>query len=182
MKKDLQDRLDGTYTRLLMRVQTISWREHKTKAQIYGDIPPISVTVAQRRARFAGHCYRAKDQVVSDIICWRLPCPNRGRRPFNYMDTIARSMNLDIEDIPKIMAERGEWRCRVNSISASAVTWWWICHFSDKTNILTFDLIFGGQDLVLRVLLFFWSPSSIILYILTPRSSIYHILLLRYNL
>lgn len=122
MKKDLQDRLDGTYTRLLMRVQNISWREHKTKAQIYGDIPPISVTVAQRRARFAGHCYRAKDQVVSDIICWRLPCPNRGRRPFNYMDTIARSMNLDIEDIPKIMAERGEWRCRVNSISASAVT------------------------------------------------------------
>ena len=29
LKKDLQDRLDGTYTRLLMRVQNISWSEHK---------------------------------------------------------------------------------------------------------------------------------------------------------
>ena len=34
MKKDLQDRLDGTYTRLLMRVHNIYWREHKTKAEI----------------------------------------------------------------------------------------------------------------------------------------------------
>ena len=33
VKKDLQDRLDGTYTRLLMRAQNISWREHKTKAE-----------------------------------------------------------------------------------------------------------------------------------------------------
>ena len=33
MKKALQDWVDGRYTRLLTRVQNISWREHKTKAE-----------------------------------------------------------------------------------------------------------------------------------------------------
>ena len=56
-KKDLLDRLDSTYTRLLMRAQNISWREHKTKAEIYDGIPQLSPILAQRRAGFAGHCY-----------------------------------------------------------------------------------------------------------------------------
>ena len=49
MNKEFGDRLEGTYTRLLIRVQNISWREHKTTEQIYGDISPISTTVAHRR-------------------------------------------------------------------------------------------------------------------------------------
>ena len=51
MKKELQDRLDGTYTRLLMRVKNISWHQHKTKAEIYEKLPPISSVVAQRKAK-----------------------------------------------------------------------------------------------------------------------------------
>ena len=78
MKKELQDRLYGTYTRLLMCVKNISWKTHPTKEQIYGDLPPITTTVARRRAIFAGHCYRAKDQVISDILLWRLPQASRG--------------------------------------------------------------------------------------------------------
>ena len=105
MKKEFQDRLDGTYTRLLMRVQNISWREHKTKEQIYGDIPPISTTVAQRRVRFAGNCFRAKDQVIPDVLYWRLPCPNRGPRPLNYIDVIGRDTKSGIVDLPNMMRD-----------------------------------------------------------------------------
>ena len=94
MNKELQDRLDGTYTRLLMRVQNLSWRDHPTKAQIYGRLPPISVVVAQRRLRFAGHCYRAKDQLISDILLWRLPCPSRGTRPLTFPDVLRRDTGL----------------------------------------------------------------------------------------
>ncbi len=120
MKKQLKQRLDGTYTRLLMRVQNISWREHKTKAEIYGSIPPISTTVAQRRARFAGHCYRAKEQVVSDLICWRLPCPNRGRRPLNYLDMVCNDVSQRVDDITTAMADKGFWKSLVACISAAA--------------------------------------------------------------
>ena len=39
LSKKLEKRLDGTYTRLLMRVQNISWKTHPTKAKIYKNIP-----------------------------------------------------------------------------------------------------------------------------------------------
>ena len=58
--------LDGTYTRLLVWAQNLSWKSHPTKAEIIGEPPPISKTVAERRARFAGLCFRAKDQLISD--------------------------------------------------------------------------------------------------------------------
>lgn len=98
MKQYLQDQLDGIYTRLLMRVRNIS-RQDKTKAQIYGEIHPVSLTIAQRRARLAGHCYRAKDQVVYDIICSRLPCTKRAQ----HSDNIPTILNFETGDIPKVM-------------------------------------------------------------------------------
>ena len=94
MKKELLDRLDGTYTRLLMCVKNISWKNHPTKEQIYGELPPISTTVARRRAIFAGHCYRCKDQAISDILLWRLPQSSRGTRPHTYPDTISRDTGI----------------------------------------------------------------------------------------
>ena len=59
-------------------------RNHPTKDKIYVGIPPISITVAQRCARFARHCFRAKDQMISDVIIWRLPWSTTGSRPLTY--------------------------------------------------------------------------------------------------
>ncbi len=67
------------------------------------DIPPISAIVAQCRVSFAGH------QVISDVIFWRLPHPNRGRRPLNYIDVIGRDTQHEIEDLPKLMKDRDSW-------------------------------------------------------------------------
>ena len=48
-KKDLEKRLDGVYTRLLMRAQNLSWKDHHTLADIYGNITPTSRRLASRR-------------------------------------------------------------------------------------------------------------------------------------
>ena len=114
-------------SRLLMRAQNISWREHKTKAEVFDGIPQISSILAQRRARFASHCYRSKDQIISDVICMRFPRTSRGRRPFNYIDSIERDINQDINDLPNLMADRVSWKSIVNSFSDAAAWWWW-CH------------------------------------------------------
>ena len=37
-----QQRVDGTYTRLLMRVKNISWKRHTPKQQIYNNLTPVS--------------------------------------------------------------------------------------------------------------------------------------------
>ena len=38
LSKQLEKRLDGTYTRLLMRVQNIKYKQHFTLEQIYGNL------------------------------------------------------------------------------------------------------------------------------------------------
>ena len=117
MKKSLKDRLDGTYTRLLMRVQSISWRDHKTKTEIYGDLPPISTTVIKRKIRFVGHCFRSEKEIVSDVLLLRLPHKSRGRRPLNYVDSICRDTNNLLGDLPTLMSDRKAWRSIVDSFS-----------------------------------------------------------------
>ena len=48
MSKQLEKRLDGTYTRLLMRVQNIDWK-HFTLEQIYVSLPKASHVVKSLR-------------------------------------------------------------------------------------------------------------------------------------
>ena len=100
-----------------MRVQNISWREHKTKAEIYGSLPPISTTVTKRRVRFAGHCYRSHDEIISDVLLYRLSQNTRGRRPLNYVDTLCRDTNNMLDDLPSLMSDRKAWCSIVDSFS-----------------------------------------------------------------
>ena len=72
--KKAEKRLDGCYTRLLMRAKNLSWKRHPTKSQIYGNLPSVSNVVKSRRVQFAGHCLRASSQVISSLILWK---PNR---------------------------------------------------------------------------------------------------------
>ena len=40
-----QEKLDGTCTRLLMRVKNLSWKRHATKQQIYSTMPLVSLII-----------------------------------------------------------------------------------------------------------------------------------------
>ena len=117
LKKEFEKRVNGCYTRLLMKAKNLSWKRHPTLQRIYGDLPPISTVLASRRARFAGHCMRAPDQVISTILPWRLRQANRGRRPLTFLDTIARDVNLDVGDIQTATLDRAVWRQLVDGIS-----------------------------------------------------------------
>ena len=61
LSNTMEARLDGTYTRLLMRVHNISWKSHPTKKQIYGDLPSISSILKAKSVQFAGHCFRSEN-------------------------------------------------------------------------------------------------------------------------
>ena len=66
----LEKKLDGNYTRMLRTILNKSWRQHPTRRQLYGHLPPITKTIQVRRARHAGHCWRSKDELVSDVLLW----------------------------------------------------------------------------------------------------------------
>ena len=68
LTKRLEKKLDGNYTRMLRAILNKSWRQHPTRLQLYGHLPPITKTIQVRRTRHAGHCWRSKDELISDVL------------------------------------------------------------------------------------------------------------------
>ena len=60
LTKRLEKKLDGNYTRMLRVILNKSWRQHHTRHQLYGHLPPITKIIQVRRTRQAGHCWRSK--------------------------------------------------------------------------------------------------------------------------
>ena len=48
LTKQLEKKLDGDYTRMLRAILNRSWRQHPTKQQLYGQLPPITKTIKIR--------------------------------------------------------------------------------------------------------------------------------------
>ena len=76
LTKRLEKRLDGNYTRMLRAILNKSWRQHLTRHQLDGHLPPIPKTIQIRRTRHAGHCWRSRDELISDVLLWT---PTYGR-------------------------------------------------------------------------------------------------------
>ena len=51
-----RNRLDGSYTRMLRVVLGVSWKEHETNKELYGNLPKITDTLKIRRVQFIGRC------------------------------------------------------------------------------------------------------------------------------
>ena len=66
LTKRLKKKLDGNYTRMLRAILNKSWRQHPTRHQLYGHLPPVAKTIQVRRTRHAGHCWRSKDKQKQD--------------------------------------------------------------------------------------------------------------------
>ena len=115
-----QRRLDGCYTRLLMRVLNLSWRNHPTLEIIYRDLPRVSTLVRKRRVQFAGHCARASDELVSSFVLWRHPSSKNRSRKLTFPDRIKRDTEIPEENLLGAMQDREYWKGVVNAISAEA--------------------------------------------------------------
>ena len=76
LTKRLEKKLDGNYTRILRAILNKSWRQHPTRQQLYGHRPSIPKTFQVRRTRHARHCWRSRDELISDVLLWS---PTYGR-------------------------------------------------------------------------------------------------------
>ena len=70
LTKRLEKKRDGNYTRMLRAILNKFWRQHPTKHQQNGHLPPITKTIQARRTRYARHCWRSRDELISDVLLW----------------------------------------------------------------------------------------------------------------
>ena len=59
--------------KMLRAILNKSGRQHPTKHQLYGHLPPITKTIQVRRTRYAVHCWRSRDELISDVLQWIWP-------------------------------------------------------------------------------------------------------------
>ena len=112
LTKRLEKKLDGNYTRMLRAILNKSWRQHLTRHQLYGHLPPITKTIQVRQSRHAGHCWRSRDELIRDVLLWT-PTHGRakaGRPARTYIQQLCEDTGCCPEDLPRAMNDSGEWR------------------------------------------------------------------------
>ena len=125
--KRQEKKLDSNYTRMLRAILNKSWRQHPTRHQLYGHLPIIMKTIQVRQTRHAGHCWRSRDELVSDVLLWTptYGWAKAGRSAQTYIQQLCEDTECSPEDLLEAMNDREKWRERVRDISASGTTWWW---------------------------------------------------------
>ena len=111
LTKRMEKKLDGNYIGMLRAILNRSWRQHPTKHQLYGHLPPITKSIKIRRIRHDGHCWRSRYEFISDVLLYT---PSHGRakagRPARtYIQQLCADTGCSPEDQPEAMDDRERW-------------------------------------------------------------------------
>ena len=126
--KRLEKKLDGNYTRMLQAILNKSWRQHPTRHQLYDHLPPITKTIQVKRTRHAGHCWRSRDELRSDVLLWTPThrCAKAGRPAQTYIQQLCEDTGCSPENLPEAMNHREKCWEKVRDIRATSTLWrWW---------------------------------------------------------
>ena len=124
----MEKKLHNNYTRIQRAILNKSSRQHPTKPQLYEHLPSITKTMQIRRTKHAGHWWRSKDELISDVLRWT---PSHGwakvRRPTRtYIQLFCADTGCSLEELSEAMHDRDGRRKRVREIRALCATWcWW---------------------------------------------------------
>ena len=129
LTKRLEKKLDSNYTRMLRAILNKSERQHPTKHQLYGHLPPITKTIQAIRTRHTGHCWKSIDELISDVLVWTSTYgrAKAGRPARTYIQQLCENTGCSPEELPEAMNDREMWRERFRDIRAGGRTWWWWC-------------------------------------------------------
>ena len=109
---------------MLRAILNKSRRQHPTRHQLYSHLPPITKTIQVRRTRHAGHCWRCRDELISDVLLWTRTYgrAKAGRPARTYIQQLCEDTGCSPDDLPEAMNDREKWRERVRDIRATSTT------------------------------------------------------------
>ena len=125
LTKQSGKKLDSNYTRMLRAIVNKSWGQHLTKHQLYGHLPHITKTIQVRRTRHAGHCWRSRDELISDVLLWtpKYEGAKAGRPAPTYIQQLCEDTGFSPKDLPEAMNDREKWREGFWDMRAGGTTW-----------------------------------------------------------
>ena len=88
LTKWMEKKLDGIYTRMLRAILNKSQKQHPTKQQLNGHLPPITKTIKIKRTRHAGHSWRSRDELISNVLQWTPSRAKAGRPARTYLQQL----------------------------------------------------------------------------------------------
>ena len=109
--KVLREKPDGNWTRMLQAIINVSWNQQPTKQLLYSNLPPISKTIQIRRTRHGGHCWRSKNEHLSDVLPWTL-LHGHARPTGTYLQQLCTDTGCSLEDLLEATDIGVEWRDR----------------------------------------------------------------------
>ena len=171
LTKRFEKKLDGNYSRMLRVVLNKFLKQHPTKQQLYGHLLPIMNIIQIRRDRYAGHCWRSKEELISNVLPW---IPSHGRPALTYIQQLCANTGCSTEDLPGAMDDRDEWRERVREINASSVTWWWLFTlYVLITHTLRFlSLFLSGHSIYIYIYIYIYILGALVFEDTTFESSV----------
>ena len=107
----MEKNLDGNYTKMLQAILNMSWRQHPTKLQLYGHLPLIPKTIKIRRTRHVGHCWRNRDELISEVLLWTpsYGWAKAGKPAWTNIQQHCAETGCSPEDLPEAMDDREGW-------------------------------------------------------------------------
>ena len=126
LTKRLEKKLDGNYTKCWEEYWTSPGGNTPQDTNYTATCIPYTKTIQVRRTRHAGHCWKSKDELISDALLWT-PAYGQakaGRPARTYIQQLCENTGCIPEDLPEAMNDREKWRERVRDIRACGTTWW----------------------------------------------------------
>ena len=114
----MEKSLNGTYMRMLRKIQNVHWSSHTTNEVLYGELPKIADKIAAKRLQLAGHCHRHPELSTQKILLWEPKHGQRGRgRPrTSYVDTLKKDTGAkSTSELASLMEDRDVWRSHVHA-------------------------------------------------------------------
>ena len=70
LTKCMEKKFDGNYTRMLRAILNKSWRQQPQSSSCMATYHPSWKTIQVRQTRYSGHCWRSRDELISDLLQW----------------------------------------------------------------------------------------------------------------
>ena len=113
-------KLDSNCSKMLQGILDKSSKQNPTKQLLYSYLPLISKTIQIRWTKHAGHSWKSKGELISDILLWT-PSHSRagvGHPARTSLQRLCIDTGYSLEDLLNVMDDRDKRQGRVREIHA----------------------------------------------------------------